>query len=210
MVTTAGSVLGGLDVVMANAGTAALAPLIGGSPALWDGILAVNVGGVYNTVQAAGPHISHRNGYVLIIASLAAAMQMPMLGAYCTSKAAVEAMGNVLRTELRPTGARVGVAYFGSIDTDMVDRGLDTESERYLLRNRGIGVPVPVKVAVDAIERGIARRSRRVVAPRWVAPLLPLRMAAQPIVEAAFGSRVERTLEMARNEHPTLTTEQPR
>src|SRR5690606_31679086 len=65
--------LGGLDVVVANAGIAAQLPLVGGDPAVMERTLRVNVLGVYNTLRAAGPHISHRRGYALPIASVAAA-----------------------------------------------------------------------------------------------------------------------------------------
>ena len=57
--------LGGLDVVVANAGVAAQLPLIGGDPRSWSGRCEVNVVGVYYTLRAAGPHISHPGGYAL-------------------------------------------------------------------------------------------------------------------------------------------------
>src|SRR3954463_12070510 len=92
--------------------------------------LAVNVMGVYNTLRAAGPHVSHRHGYALAVSSLAAAVHAPMLGAYNASKAGVEALGNTMRVELRATGARVGVAYFAELDTDMTSRGFGTEAAK--------------------------------------------------------------------------------
>ena len=69
--------LGGLDVVVANAGVAAQLPLVGGNPEVMERTLAVNVLGVYNTLRAAGPHISHPDGYALPVASLAAAVHAP-------------------------------------------------------------------------------------------------------------------------------------
>ena len=57
--------LGGLDVVVANAGIAAQLPLVGGDPAVMERTIAVNVLGSYYTLRAAGPHISHANGYAL-------------------------------------------------------------------------------------------------------------------------------------------------
>ncbi|MGZ4557327.1 MAG: SDR family NAD(P)-dependent oxidoreductase, partial [Mycobacteriaceae bacterium] len=95
-VETMVSRLGGLDVVVANAGIAAQLPLIGGDPTVLERTLAVNVLGTYYTLRAAGPHISHPGGYALAVASLAAAVHAPLLGAYSASKAAVEALGNTL------------------------------------------------------------------------------------------------------------------
>ena len=132
----AAEALGGLDVVMANAGIAAQLPMLGGDPAVFEKTQAVNVLGVYYTVRAAGPHIAHPSGYALLIASLAAAVHAPLLGAYNASKAAVEALGNTLRVELKPSGARVGVGYFAEIDTDMTARGFGTEAAKEMLRGR--------------------------------------------------------------------------
>jgi NAD(P)-dependent dehydrogenase (short-subunit alcohol dehydrogenase family) len=202
--------LGGLDVFMANAGVAAQLPLLGGDPEIYERTIAVNVVGVYNTLRAAGPHVAHEHGYALLISSLAAALHLPLLGAYCSSKAAVEALGNVLRTELHSSGAKVGVAYFAELDTDMTSRGFGTEAATALTRKmRRPTKPAPLSAAIDAIERGIDRRSRRVVAPRWVAPLLPARMIAQRAIDRAIGGRADDALEIARREHAGLTTPQP-
>jgi NAD(P)-dependent dehydrogenase (short-subunit alcohol dehydrogenase family) len=201
--------LGGLDVVVANAGVAAQLPLVGGNPEVMERTLRVNVLGVYNTLRAAGPHIGHERGYALPIASVAAAIHLPLLGAYSASKAAVEALGNTLRIELRSTGARVGVAYFAELDTDMTRRGFGTEAAATLLSGPfNLNRVAPLKVGIDALERGIARRSRRVVAPRWAAPLLPLRMAVQPIVDRAAQRRLAKALAIARAEDAPLTTPQ--
>jgi NAD(P)-dependent dehydrogenase (short-subunit alcohol dehydrogenase family) len=201
--------LGGLDVVVANAGVAAQLPIVGGDPQVMERTIAVNVLGVYYTLRAAGPHISHSNGYALPIASVAAALHLPMMGAYCASKAGVEALGNSLRIELRPTGARVGVAYFAEIDTDMTSRGFGTEAAEVLTSNlRAFMRVAPLKVAIDALERGIEKRARRVVAPRSAAPLLPFRMAVQPFVDRAVQRNLAKALEVARQEHAPLTTPQ--
>jgi NAD(P)-dependent dehydrogenase (short-subunit alcohol dehydrogenase family) len=202
--------LGGLDVVIANAGVAAQLPLIGGDPAIFESIIAVNVLGVYYTLRAAGPHIAHPRGYALAIASMAAALHLPMLGPYNTSKAGVEALGNTLRNELYSSGARVGVGYFGFIDTDMVSRGMQTRAaEQIPRRRRAATKPVPLARAIDAIERGVRRRSRRVTAPGWVAAALPLRMLLQPLADLASRRGLEETLATAREEHAPLTTIQP-
>jgi NAD(P)-dependent dehydrogenase (short-subunit alcohol dehydrogenase family) len=202
--------LGGLDVVVANAGVAAQLPLVGGDPAVMERTIAVNLLGVYYTLRAAGPHISHPRGYALPISSVGAVVQLPLMGAYSASKAAVEALGNTLRIELRPSGARVGVAYFAEIDTDMTSRGFGTEAAAALTQNLGAIMQVAsLHVAIDALERGIARRSRRIVAPRRAAPLLPLRMAVQPFVDRVVQRHLSEALDIARCENAPLTTEQP-
>jgi NAD(P)-dependent dehydrogenase (short-subunit alcohol dehydrogenase family) len=202
--------LGGLDVVIANAGIAAQLPIVGGDPTVFERTLAVNTLGVYYTLRAAGPHIAHPRGYALASSSLAAAVHPPLLGAYSASKAAVEALADALRIELASSGARVGVTYFAELDTDMTARGFGTEAARRVNAARGPWSRVtPLEVGIDAIERGIVRRSRRVVAPRWVAALLPVRMAVQRVVELATRPGLDAALEIARAEDAPLTTTQP-
>jgi NAD(P)-dependent dehydrogenase (short-subunit alcohol dehydrogenase family) len=201
--------LGGLDVVVANAGVAAQLPLVGGDPSLFDRTLAVNVGGVYNTVRAAGPHVSHPKGYVVVISSLGGAIHLPLMGAYSASKAAVEAIGNTLRQELRPSGARVGVAYFAELDTDMTTRGFATEAAGHLLGGKTITTVTPLEAGIRALERGIAERRRIIVAPRWVRPALSTRMVVQPVVELVVRRRIGPALVVARAEQVELTTPQP-
>jgi NAD(P)-dependent dehydrogenase (short-subunit alcohol dehydrogenase family) len=203
--------LGGLDVVIANAGVASLMPVVGGDPATFERTIDVNLKGVYYTFAAAAPHISHERGYALAIASLAAAVQPPLLGAYSATKAGVAALANTLRIELAPTGARVGVAYFGELDTEMVSRGFGTRSAaalRFFNKGPFSGVS-PLDVGIEAIERGIAGRARTIVAPRSVVFALHTRMFAQRVVDRAARRGLEDALTIAREEQAPLTTELP-
>ncbi len=201
--------LGGLDVVIANAGVAAQLPIQGGDPAVFERTIEVNLLGTYYTLRAAAPHLAHEGGYALAISSLAAAVHPPLLSAYSASKAGVEALADALRIELAPSGGRAGAAYFAELDTDMTSRGFGTEAASHLaFPFRRVA---PLEAGINAIERGVTRRARRVVAPGWVAALLPVRMPAQRVIEW-FLTRVARrrlvaALQTARREHAPLTTE---
>ncbi|MGN6695904.1 MAG: SDR family NAD(P)-dependent oxidoreductase [Aquihabitans sp.] len=208
-VASAGEALGGLDVVVANAGVAAQLPIIGGDPEIMRRTLDVNVMGAYLTVRAAGPHVSHPGGYVVVVSSLGAAVNPPLLGAYGASKAAVEVLGNTLRGELRHTGAKVGVAYFAELDTDMTSRGFGTEAAAQLTGGGTATKVTSLEVGIAALERGIAWRSRRIVAPWWVGPILPVRMTAQRVVDRYLAGNVAQALATARSETVDLTTPQP-
>jgi len=209
-VADAVSQLGGLDVAVANAGVGAQMTLVDGDAAIWDATLAVNLTGSYNLVRSAAPHVSHPGGYFLLTASLAAAVHLPLMSAYCASKAAVESLGDSLRIELDPSGARVGVAYYAELDTDMTARGFATKAAaRMPLGGHGHLPVAPVEPAIAALERGIRRRSRRIVSPGWVGAVLPIRMLAQRLVELQARRGLAKTLEIARGEEPPLTTAQP-
>ena len=201
--------LGGLDVVVANAGIAKQLPIIGGQSGVMERHLAVNTLGVFYTLRAAGPHIAHGRGYALATASLAAAVQLPLLGAYSASKAAVEAIGNTLRQELRPSGARVGVAYYSELDTDMTSRGFATRAGQRLTGGGTVSGVAPLSAALRALERGIARRSRRIAAPAWVHPVVQARALAQRVIELKPLPALEESLQIARTEQVDYTTTQP-
>ena len=202
--------LGGVDVAIANAGIGAQMTLVDGDPAVWDATMAVNLAGTHNLVRAAGPHVSHPGGYFLLTASLAAGVHLPLMAAYCASKAAVESLGDSLRIELRPSGARVGVAYYAELDTDMTSRGFATKAAaRMPIGGHGRLPVAPVAPAIDALEQGIAKRSRRIVSPSWVGVALTFRPLVQRLVELQVRRGIGKALDIARTEQPELTTRQP-
>jgi NAD(P)-dependent dehydrogenase (short-subunit alcohol dehydrogenase family) len=176
---------GGVDVAIANAGVAFVGGLADSPMEEIERTLAVNMLGVWRTDRAVIGQIAERKGYLLNISSLSAIAHSPLMGAYTTAKAGVDALTDALRMETAPTGARVGCAYFGFIDTDLV-RGAYAQSPTKLM-NKGtpgfIRKPAPLSDAIDAIERGVERRSARVWAPRWVGPMITLRGVVQPLIE---------------------------
>ncbi len=126
---------GGIDVAIANAGLAFMGPLSSAPIEQVERTLAVNLLGVWRTDRAVIEQIVARRGYLLNIASLSAILRTPMMGPYTTTKAGVEALSDALRQETAPSGARVGCAYFGFIDTDLVKAAYAQPSTEAL--NRG-------------------------------------------------------------------------
>jgi len=176
---------GAIDVAVANAGIAFTGSLATSPIEQVERTLAVNLLGVWRTDRAVIEQITQRGGYLLNIASLAAVIHGALIGPYAAAKAGVEALSDALRIELALSGASVGCAYFGFIDTDLV-RASFAEPASEALREQTPGFirnPIPLARAIDAIERGIERRSARVWAPRWVGAALLLRGIAQQVVE---------------------------
>jgi NAD(P)-dependent dehydrogenase (short-subunit alcohol dehydrogenase family) len=176
---------GGIDVAIANAGIAFTGSLATAPIEQVERTLAVNLLGVWRTDRAVIGEIMRRRGYLLNISSLSAIAHAPLMGPYTTAKAGVEALSDALRMETAPSGARVGCAYFGYLDTDLVRAGFAQPSAKVLTDDLPafMSNPAPLSTAIDAIERGIERRSARVWAPRWVGPLLILRGLLQPFTE---------------------------
>ncbi|MEA2400103.1 MAG: hypothetical protein QOK00_506 [Thermoleophilaceae bacterium] len=176
---------GGIDVAIANAGINMSGTIAKGRVEAIERVLEVNLMGVWRTDRAVLPQIIEREGYLLNIASLAAASHAPMMGPYATAKAGVEALSNCLRQELALTGARVGCAYFGFIDTDLVRAGFEEPSTQVMRKEMPsfLTKTAPLSKAADAIEDGVERRAARVWAPRFVGPILALRGILQPLTE---------------------------
>jgi NAD(P)-dependent dehydrogenase (short-subunit alcohol dehydrogenase family) len=176
---------GAIDVAIANAGIAYVGAIATAPVEHVERELEVDLLGVWRTDRAVLPHVLERRGYILNIASLGAVLHTPLIGPYVAAKAGVEALSDALRVELSPTGARVGCAYFGFIDTDLTRGGMAHPSSRALERLVPLALrrPLPVSVAAKAIERGVRRRASRVWAPRVVGAALLARGFVQPAAE---------------------------
>jgi NAD(P)-dependent dehydrogenase (short-subunit alcohol dehydrogenase family) len=178
---------GGIDVVMANAGIAPAGMTRSIDPRAFERTIEINLLGVWRTVRTCLPHVIERRGYVLVVASLAAALHGPGMSAYSAAKAGAEAFADSLRVEVKRLGVDVGVAYFGFIDTDMV-RGADAHPAiGHLRQDRGgpFGKTYPVSAVGKAVVEGMQKRSRWVVVPGWVRSLLVLRTALAPLLDRA-------------------------
>lgn len=168
---------GGIDVAISNAGVATAGSLRLLDPEVVAAQVNVNLVGNWRFIHACLPHVIARRGYVLGVASLAAIGAAPGLGAYAASKAGFEMLLAALRMEVAHLGVAVGVAYFAFIDTEMV-RGTDRHHPGFNRMREAQGLAgrvIPVSRAGAAIERGVRKRSKVVVAPRWVGVLRRLR-----------------------------------
>jgi 3-oxoacyl-[acyl-carrier protein] reductase len=129
---------GGLDVLVNNAGLLASGSFDQTSGAAWDRLLAVNVTGIFNCVQAAVPAMRGRQGASIInIASVSHEKGGGAIGNvwYGATKAAVVAITRGLGRELGPQGIRVNAIAPAVVATDMVSGQLDAAlRERVLAR----------------------------------------------------------------------------
>src|SRR5262249_9792600 len=108
LMATVAERLGGLDVLVANAGVIAAAPLAAMAEGVWDRIFDVNVKGVFLCARAAIPLLAQRGaGRIVNVASVAGKTGRGGLAAYCASKAAVISLTQSLAEELGPVGVAV-------------------------------------------------------------------------------------------------------
>ncbi|MEU0788223.1 SDR family oxidoreductase [Streptomyces sp. NPDC006173] len=179
--------LGAASVVVANAGIAAAGPFAASEAALFNRVIEVNLIGSANTARAFLPQLVQTGGYYLQIASTAAFGSAPLMSAYCASKAGVESFAQALRTELRPEGVDVGIAYLHWTGTDMIG-AIDDHPVLRALRGHQ---PAPARRVHSAEQvaawliHGINQRATSVYAPPWLRIVQPLRPVLPLIVSAA-------------------------
>lgn len=188
-VTDTVSALGGIDVVVANAGIASFGTVSVTPIAALARVIDVNLVGVLRTITATLPHVTARRGYYLIVSSAAALVAAPGLAAYAAAKGGVEQLGNALRLELAGKGVGVGVAHPSWIGTDMVrDVRDDLRSfDEFVRRLPGpLGRVTTVQACADALAGAIERRRRKVFVPRS----LGLVAAFRSLLTSALADRV--------------------
>jgi NAD(P)-dependent dehydrogenase (short-subunit alcohol dehydrogenase family) len=113
---------GGLDVMVNNAGIEIGKPLPEITDEEFAQLMAVNVNGVFYGIKYAVPALAQTKGNIINMSSVAGLAGVPLLGAYCASKAAVLRLTQTAAVELRDAGIRVNAICPSFIDTQMVER----------------------------------------------------------------------------------------
>jgi NAD(P)-dependent dehydrogenase (short-subunit alcohol dehydrogenase family) len=168
---------GALDVVVANAGIERIETVRTQRAEDFERVIEVNLLGVYRTLRPAIEPVVERRGHLLAVSSVAATMAWPLAVAYGASKGGVDSLMRGLRAELLHTGATAGAAYFGYIDTSMMEltRSKPAIEHSFSRFPAWMQRPHPPEAAARAIVDGIEGRKARVWAPRMVGTNLVLR-----------------------------------
>jgi len=100
--------LGAIDILVNNAATNIMAPLLELGEDGWDRVIDTDLKGYYLCSQAAGRvMVEQKRGNIINIASTAALKAAPQMGAYCIAKAGVVMLTKVLAVELGQYNIRV-------------------------------------------------------------------------------------------------------
>jgi NAD(P)-dependent dehydrogenase (short-subunit alcohol dehydrogenase family) len=166
---------GGLNGLVNNAGVAIPGPLETLAIDDFRRQIEVNLTGHVAVTQAMLPAIRGARGRLVFISSIGGRVALPLTGAYHAAKFGIEAVGDVLRQELRPWGISVSIVEPGSIDTPIWERGERTAEE--------IGTPEREALYGKVVER--YRRVIRDTAERGI----PSEQVAKAIEHALTVSR---------------------
>lgn len=115
-----------VSMLVNNAGYGAMGPLLDLPAEEWQKQFDVNVFAPMTLARAVLPGmIDRRSGTIVNISSVSGVMPTPFAGAYCASKAALNALSDSLRMELRPFGIRVVTVQPGGIQSSFGERAAD-------------------------------------------------------------------------------------
>lgn len=161
--------LGGLDIIIANAGIIGVRRTGNGELSTDERIFAVNLHGAIATIDAAVAIFrAQKHGQVVGISSFSAFRGIPGSAAYSASKAALSNYLQAVSTELNNKNIQVTCIHPGFIKTELADN-----MDKYPF-------VIPAKRAARLMANAISRHKKNVIVPAWpwailkhVMPLLP-------------------------------------
>ena len=123
--------LGGLHVIVNNAGIARITPLAEATPEDWRSIVDVNLSGVFHGCRAAAAHlIRQRAGKVINLASMLAAVGLPGYSLYAATKGGIISLTRALAVEWARHNIQVNAIAPGWFVTEMNEAAFDNPTIR--------------------------------------------------------------------------------
>ena len=157
MVDRVAGALGGIDIVVSNAGTFQTMPIEETTEAVWDAQVDLNLKGAFFLVKAAMPHLLARGGgKIILTSSIAGVRGFPNCPAYCASKGGVVNLTKALAVELAPKGININTIAPGNVETPINAhlRGPENSAYIQLMSDRtptGRGFLVPSDISGVAV-----------------------------------------------------------
>lgn len=121
-------------------------------------LFRINYFGTTYMVRAVLPGMLARStGRIIAFGSIAGIALVPKMGAYCATKAAVNAYMEVLQNELRGTGVRAHLICPPAVNTALIDQSLATDGPGSMIEAHKKGRLADPEKIVSAIEKGVAK-----------------------------------------------------
>lgn len=121
-------------------------------------LFRVNYFGTTYMVRAVLPSMVERQtGRIIAFGSIAGIALVPKMGAYCATKAAVNAYIEVLQNEIRDTGVRAHLVCPPAVNTPLMDQTLNSDTPGSMKESKEKGRLADPEKIIDAIEKGVAK-----------------------------------------------------
>lgn len=152
--------LGGLDILICNAGYGINGPLQDVSPQDMTRIWQVNFQSGYESIHTALPYfMKQKAGHIVLVSSIIGKKAFPFAASYCATKFAQVAIGEALWAELRGSGVGVSVICPGYTATEFQDAAQKTTNRKTWNRP---GTGQASAAVARAIVKAVRRKKREV------------------------------------------------
>jgi NAD(P)-dependent dehydrogenase (short-subunit alcohol dehydrogenase family) len=152
--------LGGIDVLVNNAGIPKRRTVFDLSPDVVEDVMQINYFSPVRLTLALRDGLVSRGGRVVNISSVAARLSPPAEAAYAASKAALSAWSECMQVDLRDTDVKLHVVYPGVIDTELFHLP-DNDAPVAPLE------PLPVEDIVEPVLQMIENDTFEIAVPDW-------------------------------------------
>jgi short-subunit dehydrogenase len=157
------SVLGGLDLLVNNAGVSAHGAFAEADEARLRRIFEVNFFAAAELTREAIPLLSQgRDSMIVNVGSILGSRGIPLNSEYCASKFAMRGWSEALRTELKSRGVGLLLVSPGTTDTEFFDNLLERKTDMPWKEARGVPPEKVARATVRAIRRG-----KHEITPSW-------------------------------------------
>lgn len=173
--------LGGIDVLINNAGITQRAGFVESDPAALERVIDVNLMGTMRLTHAVAARMNHQgSGHLVVISSIVASIPTPQRTAYAAAKRGLHGLFDAMRGELEPRGIAITIAAPGFVKTEVSQHAVtETGAEHGVLDpNQATGHSAQ-ECARDILV-GVARRRREFFVS--MAPKLWLALALRAVV----------------------------
>ncbi|MGH3280707.1 MAG: SDR family NAD(P)-dependent oxidoreductase, partial [Trebonia sp.] len=161
VVEAAAAALGGLDVVVSNAGIGWAGSFAEMTDEEMDELLDVNLRAPAHLAHAALGYLRPETGHLVFVGSIAGLLGVAGETWYSATKAGLSMLADVLRAELRAEHIGLSLVVPGVVDTPYFDR-------RKVPYHRSFPRPIAAQVVAAAIVDAAEQRRDMVIVPEWL------------------------------------------
>ena len=138
---------GKIDILINNAGSILYKTIQDTTDEDFDRIFAINVKGTFNTLREAATHLKS-GGRIVNFSSSTTRLMLPMYGAYCATKGAVEQLTRIFAKEIGARGITVNSISPGPTNTKLFTKGKTEELITRLVGMSALGrIGEPIDIA---------------------------------------------------------------
>ncbi len=185
LLKTAVERLGGLEILVAAAGSGAVGTFAESTPDTLRRIMEIDFFASAELARESLPHLRRHGGALVFIGSILGLHPLPMHAEYCAAKAAIRGLAGSLRIELAADDVDVILASIGPTESEFWDNLLAGERPLWS-RGRAMSAGSTAVAVVDAIER---RRSE--IFPGWSAGGFSIAARYAPwLIDAVVSRRI--------------------